>query len=83
VHPGHSDSRGRREVLEPTGRCVPLHPGAAAVAEDRTAGPFVGSPVKRPPARRLAAAGEDDFAALTADAQQAVAVLFAEVGDVR
>jgi hypothetical protein len=38
VHPRHPDPGARGQVLEPTGRRVPVHPRPDGVAQDRTAG---------------------------------------------
>ncbi|GAA3383325.1 hypothetical protein GCM10020369_08790 [Cryptosporangium minutisporangium] len=72
VRPGHPDSGGRRERLEPTGRGVPIHRATASVAQDRPGGAFVDGTVER-----ASNSGwewyEDDLAFFAADAQDAVA----------
>jgi hypothetical protein len=61
---------------------VPVHPRAAAVEQDRPAGPQAGCPVDRA-ADGWRQRNQDDLGALAAYAQYTVAVLLAEVGDVR
>jgi hypothetical protein len=65
----------------PRGR-VAVHPGAAAVEQDRAAGAGADCPVDGSPdgGRQR---DQDDLGAFPAHAQHPVAVLFAEVGDVR
>jgi hypothetical protein len=60
---------------------VPIHPGAAAVEQDRAARPRAGCPVDGA-ADGWRQRDQDDLGALAAHAQDPVAVLFAEVGDV-
>jgi hypothetical protein len=60
---------------------VPVHPGAAGVEQDRSAGARAYCLVDGP-ADGWRQWDEDDFGAFAAHAQHPVAVLFAEVGDV-
>ena len=60
---------------------VAVHPGAAAVEQDRPAGAGADRAVDGP-ADRWRQRDEDDLGALAAHAQHPVAVFFAEVGDV-
>ena len=60
---------------------VTVHPGAAAVEQDRATGPGAGRPVDGP-RDRWWQWDQDDPGSLAADAQHPVAVFFAEVGDV-
>jgi len=75
-HPG---SRG--QVAEAAGAGVPVHPGTAPVAQQRPVLAAVDGPVDGPPDRGRQR-DEDDLGALADHAQDAVAVLLAEVGDV-
>jgi transposase-like protein len=61
---------------------VPVHPGPAAVKQDRPAGPVAAGAVEGA-ADRGRERDEDGLVALADDAQDAVAVFLAEVGDVR
>jgi hypothetical protein len=61
---------------------VPVHPGTAAVKQDRPARAVPGCPVDGP-ADRWRQRDQDDLGALAAHVQHPVAVLLAEVGDVR
>ena len=65
----------------PAGGGVPVHPGAAAGAQDRPDRPAVDGEVDGPSDRRRER-DEDDLGALADDAQDAVAVLLPEIGDV-
>jgi len=69
-------------MLEPAGGGVPVHPHAERVAQDRPAGRD-----RRRPGRWLGPQrgqrDEHDLAALAAHAQYPVAVLLAQVGDIR
>jgi hypothetical protein len=82
VRPGHLDPGRLGEVVQAAGGRVPVHPGAAAVEQDRSARAGAGGPVDGP-----ADCGwqrdQDDLGALAAHPQHPVAVLLAEVGDVR
>ena len=68
-------------MLEPAGGGVPVHPGAAAVEQDRPVGAVADGAVDGPADRRRQR-DEDDLAALAAHPQDPVAVFLAEVGDV-
>jgi hypothetical protein len=61
---------------------VPVHPGAAAAQQDRTAGAVADRAVDGP-ADCWRQRHEDDLAAFAADAQYPVAVFLADVADVR
>jgi len=82
VSPGDLDAGGLSELAQAAGGCVPVHPGAAAVEQDRPAYPVAYCPVNGPPdcwrQRR-----QDGLGALAAHAQDPVAVLLAQVADVR
>jgi hypothetical protein len=82
VCPGDLDAGGFGEVPQAAGGCVPVHPGAAAVEQDRPADPGGYCPVDGP-ADRGRQRDQDDLGALAAHPQHPVAVLLAEVGDVR
>ena len=82
VRPGHRDAGGLGEPVQAAGGRMAVHPGAAGVQEDRPADPGACSPVDGP-ADRGRQRDQDDLGALAAHAQHSVAVLLAEVGDVR
>jgi hypothetical protein len=73
---------GTSQPPEAPGGRVAVHPGAAAVEQDRPADAVSDRPVDGP-ANRGRQRDQDDLGALAAYAQHPVAVLFAEVGDVR
>ena len=79
--PGDLDASGLGEVLQPAGGRGPVHPGAAAVEQDRPAGAVCGRPVDGP-ADCWRQRDQDHLGALAAHPQHPVAVLLAEVGDV-
>jgi hypothetical protein len=82
MRPGDLDPSGLGEVVQAAGGRVPVHPGAAAVEQDRSARAVPGCPVDGPPdcwRQRY----QDDLGALAAHAQDPATVFFAEVGDVR
>jgi len=79
--PGDPHARVLGEVAQAAGGGVPVHPGAAAVEQDRPAGPACGGAVDGPADRR-GQRDQDDLGALAAHPQDAVAVFFAQVGDV-
>ena len=81
VHPGHPDPGGLGQVLEPTGRGVPVHPGTQGVAEDRPVVVAVDSLIDGA-GHRWGQGHEDDLAALPANLEHPVPVLFAEIPDV-
>jgi hypothetical protein len=76
------EAGGLGQVPQPAGGRVAVHPCAVGVEQDRAAVPQAGGPVYG-----LADGGWqrdlDRFGALAAHAQHPVAVLLAEVGDVR
>ena len=80
--PGELDAGGLGEVPQAAGGRMPVHPGAAGVQQDRPAAPGGYRPVNGP-ADRGRQRDQDDLGALAAHAQDPVAVLLAEVGDVR
>ena len=80
--PGDVDASGLGEVPQATSGCVPVHPGAAGVKQDRPAGSGTCCPVDGA-ADRWRQRDQDDLGALAAHAQHPVAVLLAEIGDVR
>jgi hypothetical protein len=70
-----------REVPQAAGGCVPIHPGSAAVEQDRAAHPACDGAVHGPADRRRQR-DHDDLVALAAHAQDPVAVLLAQVADI-
>ncbi len=78
---GHMYAGLIREVPQTAGRCVTVHPCAAAIEQDRPAGTDSSSPVDSPPycGRQR---DQDDLGALAAHAQHPVAMFLAEVTDV-
>jgi len=78
VHAGDPDSGGAGQAA---GGGVAVHPGAAAVEQDRPAGPFADC-LFDGPTHCWRQRDQDDLGAFAAHAQDAVAVFFAEVGDV-
>jgi hypothetical protein len=76
------DAGGSGESPQAAGGRVPVHPGAATVQQDRPARAVSDRPVDGP-ADRWRERDQDDLGALAAHAQHPVAVLFAEIGDVR
>jgi hypothetical protein len=60
---------------------VPVHPGAAAVEQDRSADPACDGAVDRAADRRRQR-DQDDLGALAAHTQDTVIVFLAQVGDV-
>jgi len=81
VRPGDLDADGFGEVPQAAGGRVPVHPGAPGVQQDRPAVPEAYSPVDGP-ADRGRQRDQDHLGAFAAHAQDPVAVLLAEVGDV-
>lgn len=81
VHLWHLDPGGGGQVLEPAGRCVPVHPRFVGVAQDRTGFTALDGTVEGA-GHRWWKRDEDDLAALAAHPQDAVAVFFSEVADV-
>ena len=80
--PGDLETGGLGELVQAAGGSVPVHPGTAAVEQDRTARAVPDRPVDGP-AGRWRQREQDDLGAPAAYAQDPVAVLFAEIGDVR
>ena len=81
MRPGDPDARRLGEPSEAAGGGVAVHPGAAAVEQDRPAYAGADRAVDSPPDGWWQR-DEDDLCALAAYAQHPVAVLFAEVGNV-
>ena len=79
--PDDLDAGRLGEAVQAAGGRVPVHPGAAAVDQDRPARPRADCPVDRP-ADRWRQRHQDDLGTFAAHAQHPVAVLLAEVGDV-
>ena len=82
MSPGDLDAGGFGESPQTAGGRVPVHPPAAAVEQDRSARAVRDRTVDGP-ADRWRQRDQDDLGAFAAYAQHPVAVLFAEVGDVR
>jgi hypothetical protein len=78
MRPGDPDTSGLGKLMQAAGGRVPVHPGAAAVEQDRPARAVAGRPADRWRQR-----DQDDLGALAAYPQDPVAVLLAEIGDVR
>ena len=81
VRPGDPHPGGFGEVPQAAGGGVAVHPGAAAVEQDRAAGTAGYGPVDGP-RDGWWQRDQDDLGAFATDAQYPVPVLFAEVGDV-
>jgi hypothetical protein len=79
---GGLDAGGFGEPAQAAGGGVPVHPGAAAVEQDRPVRAVADGAVDGP-ADGGRERDEDDLGAFAADAQYPVAVLLAQVGDVR
>jgi hypothetical protein len=82
VRPGRTDACGFAEPVQAAGSCVPVRPGAAAVERGRPAGPVAGCPVGGP-AGGWRQWDRDHLGVFAACALDPVAVLVAEIGDVR
>ncbi len=80
VWPGDPYACVLGEVAQAAGGGVPVHPGAAAVEQDRPAGPVRDGAVNGPADCR-GQRDQDHLGALAAYAKDAVAVFFAQVGD--
>ena len=82
VCPGYLDVGSPGELVQAPGGCVPVHPGIAAIEQDRSARAGSGCPVDGPTdgGRQR---DQDNLGALTAYAQHPVTMLFAEIADVR
>jgi hypothetical protein len=81
VRPDDRHASGFGQVPEAAGGGVAVHPGAATVEEDRPSGAAADGLVDGPADGRWQWY-QDDLGAFAAHAQDPVAVLFAEVGDV-
>jgi hypothetical protein len=81
VRPGDPDAGAPCELVQAAGGGVAVHPGAAAVEQDRPAHAGSGRPVDGP-ADRWRQRDQDDLGALAAHTEDPVAVLLAEVGEV-
>jgi len=79
---GDLNARCSGELTEAAGRGVPVHPGAAAVQQDRAARTGSGRLVDGP-AHCGRQRHQDDLGAFAAHTQDPVTVLFADVSDVR
>jgi hypothetical protein len=77
----HPHARRLSQRAQTAGGGVPVHAGAAGVEQDRTSGPVADRLVEGSADRRRKG-HQDGLASFPEDAQDAVAVLFAEVGDV-
>jgi hypothetical protein len=82
VRPGDPYPSGIGQAPQTAGGGVAVHPGAAAVEQDRAAGTS-GYGAVDGPRDGWWQRDQDDLGAFAADAQYPVPVLFAEVGDVR
>ena len=82
VRPADPEAGGLGELAQAAGGCMPVHPGAAAVEQDRPARARSDRPVDGP-ADGGGQQDQDDLGALAAYPQHTVAVFVAEVGDVR
>jgi hypothetical protein len=82
VCPGGLDAGGRGELVQAAGTSMTVHPGAAAVEQDWPSVPAAYCTVDGT-ADRWRQRDLDYLGALAAHAQHPVAVLLAEVGDVR
>lgn len=76
VCPGELDACGCGELAQAAGGRMPVHPGAAAVEQDRAVHPPCGGTLDGPADRRRQR-DQDDFAALAAHTKDTVTVLFA------
>jgi hypothetical protein len=81
VHPWQVRAGALRKAAQPAGGRVAVHPGAAAVQQDRTGSAVVDCAVDGAGYGRWEG-NEDGLGALADHTQDTVAVFFAEVGDV-
>jgi len=81
VDPRQLDTCLLGEASQPTGRAVPVHPGAARGQPDRSGGPLVDGPLDGP-CDGWGKRHQGDLVALAMHAENPVAVLLAEVVDV-
>jgi hypothetical protein len=82
MSPAGPDSRCLGQAPEPPGGGMLVHPRAVAVEQDRPGVMVTHGAIDRPAGRRRQR-DQDDLAAFAADPQDPVAVLLAEVADVR
>ena len=82
MHPRHPHASREGQMSQPAGGGVAVHSSAERVAQDRTVGAVVGGTFDCP-GYCWRQRDQNDLAAFAPHAQDAVAVLFAEVGDVR
>jgi hypothetical protein len=82
VRPGDRHPSGIGQAPQAAGGGVAVHPGAAAVEQDRAASTGGYGPVDGP-RDGWWQRDQDDLGAFAADTQHPVPVLFAQVGDVR
>lgn len=76
----YPDDRRCGQVPKSSAGCVPVHPCATAVQQDRAVYPIGDGAIDRPPDRGWQR-DEGDAVVLADDPQDAVAVFFTEVGD--
>jgi hypothetical protein len=81
MRPGNRHAGLLRELPQTAGGGVPVHPGTAAVEQDRAAHPACDSAVDGPADGRRQR-DQDDLAALAAHAKDAVTVLLTQVADI-
>ena len=79
--PGNAHASSAGQVPQPAGCGVAVHPGAAAVEQDRPAGAGADRAIDSAPDRRWQR-DQHDLGAFAAHAQHPVAVFFAKVSDV-
>ena len=82
MHPREVDSGVAGEVTQPPGGGVAVHPSAPLVEQQRTASSITAGAVDRSADGRWQRY-EDDLSALAPDSEHSVAVLLAEIVDVR
>jgi len=81
VRPGDPHTVSLSQVPQAAGGGVAVHPGAAAIQQDRPAATGRDRAVDRPP-DRWRQRDQDDLGPFAAHPQHPVAVFFAEIGDV-
>jgi hypothetical protein len=82
VRPGYRHPASFGEPPQSAGGGVSVHPGAAAVEQDRPADSGAYGLIDSPADSRWQR-DQDNLGALTAHTQHPVTVLFAEIGDIR
>ena len=82
VCPDYLNTGGLGKPAQAAGGYMPVHPGAPAIEQDRPAGTGPDRAVDGP-ANGRRQRDKNNLGALTAHAQDPVAVLLAEVGDIR